>query len=152
MKRLALLLAFSGIISTAFSQNEPHVQWKYSCKKVKDSTYAIHMIATIDEGWNIYTQSQPEKHKGTPTLFRFYDNGDLNQSHTVKEVGTLNRLYDSTRKGGDFKYYGTVDFYKYVTLINKKKSTTLIGEVQYQAANGKERMMPRTEKFSILIK
>lgn len=152
MKRLALFFAFSGIISSVFAQNESHVQWKYSCKKVKDSTYAVHMTATIEEGWNIYSQNQPEKHKGTPTTFKFYDNIDLNQSHTIKEVGTVNRLYDSTKKGGDFKYYGTVDFYKYVILRNKKKSATLEGQLQYQAANGKERTIPQVLKFVVVVK
>ena len=50
-------------------------------------TYEIHMTATIQTGWHLYSQTQPEDAIAIPTGIKFTSNPLVTAEGPVKEVG-----------------------------------------------------------------
>ncbi|MGZ8553853.1 MAG: protein-disulfide reductase DsbD domain-containing protein, partial [Chitinophagaceae bacterium] len=68
MMRTKIFLAFLliGIADIANAQLNP-VSWSFSAKKVADKTYEIHLTATMQSGWHLYSQTQPDDAIAIPT-------------------------------------------------------------------------------------
>ena len=90
MKRLLILLFLLACsVQTGFSQNflEP-VQWLISSEKKGDDTYVIHMDATIDAGWHLYSQKK----------FGGEFDGPIATEITFKDAGTGYDLIGDTKE------------------------------------------------------
>ena len=59
MKKLFFIsfLMMSAAIGNAQVLNP--VLWSFSSKKIADKTYEVHLTATIQKGWHMYSQHQP---------------------------------------------------------------------------------------------
>jgi hypothetical protein len=147
MRKLLILICVLGITHFSFAQNP--VQWQFTSKKIKDKTYEVHITATIEEPWNIYSQSTPDGGP-VPTKIAFARNPLIDPSGKIKEVGTLKKKFEDVFDVDVLYYKNKVDFVQVVTLKSKVK-TNLTGSVEFMVCNDEECLPPSTVNFSIPI-
>ena len=148
MKFLFSLIAFAFSVST-HAQNENPVDWSFSAKKINATTYEIHMTASIEKDWHIYSQTTPD---GGPvaTAITFNKNPLVKFSGKVKEVGKLEQHYEELFEVQVKQFSSQVDFVQTVT-VKPGIKTVIAGSVEYMACTERNCLPPRTQKFSLPI-
>lgn len=150
MKRtLAILI----IIATGFAANAQlnPISWTYSAKKIADKTYEIHMTASIQSGWHLYSQTQPDDAVAMPTGFKLNSNPLLSFEGSIKEIGKMEKFHDAKLAISANQYADKLDFVQVVKLKTNAK-TTLTGSVEFQTCNDQRCLPPKTVTFSIPVK
>ena len=143
---LGILLFISNIL---FGQIQNPVEWTVSSKKIADKTYEIHLTATINKGWHVYSQTTPDGGP-IPTSISFTKNPLLIFQGNAKEVGKLEK-HNEPLFGVDVKQFSDkVDFVQVVKLKAKVK-TSVDAAVEYMVCNDKQCLPPSTKKFSIAL-
>jgi hypothetical protein len=145
---LAFLLITIFAIS-AKAQLNP-VSWSFSAKKIADKTYEVHLTATMQTGWHLYSQVQPEDAIAIPTDFKINNNPLLSLEGKIKEIGKMEKFHDAKLDISANQYAGKVDFVQVVKLKANAK-TNLSGKIEYQTCND-ERCLSKTANFTIPIK
>lgn len=149
MKRLLLPAIFTWIGATAFAQIKDPVKWAWTAKKLNATTYEVHLTATIDAGWHVYSQTTPDGGP-VPTSITFGKNPLLAVEGKAKEVGKLEQRHEELF-GVDVKQFSNkIDFVQTVKLKAAAK-TSLTGAVEFMTCNDKECLPPKTEKFSVAL-
>ena len=149
MKRIFVLALSFCLVACAFGQIKNPVKWSFTAKKINTSTYEVHLVAAIDRGWHIYSQTTPD---GGPvkTTITFAKNPLLTVDGAAKEVGKLEQKHEELF-GVDVKQYsGKVDFVQKVKMKAAAK-TSISGAVEFMFCNDKECLPPKTEKFSVAL-
>lgn len=141
----ALLLSVSALVA----QNP--VSWAYSSKKLGDKVYEVRMTATIQPGWHLYAQQQPNDAIAQPTAINFAKNPLLNFDGKVKEVGKLEKYKDEKLDISANQYSGKVDFVQIVKTKGNVK-TNVAGKLVYQTCDDKKCLPPKTVDFTISLK
>lgn len=59
MKGIFYAVVFLFTVNQSIAQAPNPVQWTYTAKKIADKTYEIHLTATIQNTWHLYSQTQP---------------------------------------------------------------------------------------------
>lgn len=151
MKRtiIFLLVSISGVIS-ANAQLNP-VNWTFTSKKISDKTYEIHLTATMQSGWHLFSQVQPEDAVANPTEFKINSNPLVTLNGKIKEVGNMEKFHDAKLDISANQYANKVDFVQLVKLKNSVK-TSITGSVEYQTCDDKKCLPPKTVTFSIPVK
>ena len=150
MKRLFAVLLLSLVAFCSNAQMKNPVQWVFTAKKINASTYEVHMTATIDEGWHLYSQTTPDGGP-TPTAISFAKNPLLVLDGTTKEVGKMEQKHEELF-GVDVKQFSKkVDFVQVIKLKGKAK-TSVNGSVEFMTCNDNQCLPPQTKKFSITLK
>lgn len=146
----ALLVAlFFAIGSFAFAQNP--VSWSFTSKKVSDKVYEVIMIASIQPGWHLYSQSQPSDAIAQPTEFTFNNNPLLNFDGKVKEIGKLEKYRDDKLDVSANQYSNKVQFVQVVKLKSKAK-TAVTGKLEFQTCDDQKCLPPKTVPFTVALK
>ena len=78
MKKLLFLFVSVLLVHFAFAQSP--VSWSFASKKVSDNVYEVRLTATMQPGWHLYSQNQPEDAIAIPTSFNFNNNPLLRQA------------------------------------------------------------------------
>jgi hypothetical protein len=150
MKRMVFfLLAALGTMMVNAQLNP--VSWSFTSKKVADKTYEIHLTATMQSGWHLYSQVQPEDAIAIPTGFKINNNPLLSMEGKIKEVGKMQKFHDAKLEVSANQYADKVDFVQLVKLKANVK-TNLTGSVEYQTCDDKKCLPPKTVNFSIAVK
>jgi thiol:disulfide interchange protein DsbD len=149
IKPLIVLLAFTITAAAARAQLNP-VSWSFTSKKIADKTYEIHLTATMQAGWHLYSQVQPDDAIAIPTGFKLNSNPLLNLEGKIKEVGKMEKFHDKKLEVSANQYSGKVDFVQVVKLKANAK-TNLTGSVEYQTCDDEKCLPPRTVNFTIPI-
>lgn len=144
-----LLLAMLILPAASFSQVKNPVKWNYSAKKLATGKYEVHMTATVDKGWHLYSQFTPDGGP-VPTSFTFTKNPLVTLSGPVKEVGKLETHFEKLFDVNVKQYSDKVDFVQVVTLKGDVK-TNLSGKVQYMLCDDNQCLPPATQQFSISL-
>jgi hypothetical protein len=151
MKRLLLILSAFFTVAIASAQNINPVSWSFTSKKLGDKEYEIQMLATIQQGWHLYSQSQPADAIAQPTSFQFNKNPLLDMSGKVKEVGKLEKFKDKTLDVSANQYSNKVLFVQKVKMKGKAK-TNITGKLEFQTCNDEKCLPPKSVNFSIALK
>jgi len=146
-----LLLALCCLIG--FIIQAQVVQWNFSSKKIADKTYEIHLTATVEEDWHIYSQATP---KGGPlaTQIIVTKNPLISLAGKFIEIGRMKIYHDDAFDVDVYAYTGTVDFVQIVKLKgNPSKSlrTKVNGTVEFMACTKERCLVPEKRSFSISI-
>ena len=149
MKRL-VLLAFVVTASLVASAQLTPVTWSFSAVKTGDKTYEIHMKATIQDRWHLYSQSQPDDAVAMPTTFSFNANPLVEKDGKVKEVGKMEKFKDKQLGLSANQYSEKVDFVQVVKLKGAAK-TSVSGSVEFQTCDDKKCLPPKTVNFNIAL-
>ena len=150
MKILALLLLVLNLSLDGQSQLNP-VSWSFSSRKIADKTFEVHLTATMQPGWHLYSQVQPEDAIAIPTDFKLNNNPLLSLVGNIKEIGKMEKFHDPRLEVSANQYAGKVDFIQVVKLKANVK-TNLTGSVEYQTCDDKKCLPPKTVQFSVAVK
>ena len=150
MKKIFLILISIFSVSLASAQVLNPVSWSFSSKKINDNVYEIQMIATIQQGWHVYSQSQPKDAIAQPTAFVFNKNPLLEFDGKVKEVGNLEKFKDKELDISANQYSNKVVFTQKVKLKGKAK-TNVTGKLTYQTCNDEKCLPAKTVNLSIAL-
>jgi len=151
MKRLLLILSVFFTVAVASAQNINPVSWTFTSKKLGDKEYEIQMMATIQQGWHLYSQSQPADAIAQPTSFQFNKNPLLDMSGKVKEIGKMEKFKDKTLDVSANQYSNKVLFVQKVKIKGKAK-TNVTGKLEFQTCNDEKCLPPKSVNFSIALK
>ena len=150
MKKLFLLMSFVFVALSSWAQLNP-VIWSFSAQKVSDKMYEIHMKATIQNGWHLFSQNQPEDAIAIPTSFSIRDNPLFKPDGKIKEVGKMEVMKDAVLGISAHQYSRTVDFVQKIKLKSNAK-TNFTGSVEYQTCDDKKCLPAKTVNFNVAIK
>jgi thiol:disulfide interchange protein DsbD len=109
------------------------------------------MIANIQNGWHVYSQSQPKDAIAVPTAFQFAKNPLVQMDGSVKETGKMEKFTDKDLGVSANQYSRQVVFTQKVKLKGKAKSN-VSGNVTYQTCDDKKCLPPKTVTFNIALK
>ena len=140
---LPALLVFINIYA------QDPVKWSFSAKKVADKTYEIHMTATVESPWSIYSQQTPEGGP-LPTRFSFSKNPLVSLVGNVKEIGTIKKKFEEVFEVDVLYYKDKVDFVQTVKLRNNIK-TNINGTLEYMACDDEQCLPPMEVPFSVSL-
>lgn len=147
--RICLLacLLFAGIAGQAQIKNP--VKWEYSAKKISPTSYELHITASIDPGWHLYTIDHSAD-IGLATAVEFDKNPLGTLSGKLKAIGKPISMKDpSTMEMVKF-YEKTVDLVQLVTLKAPVK-TNITGSVEFMACDDRQCLPPTTKTFTIAL-
>lgn len=147
MKNLVTLLILILSISSAFAQKPVH--WKFSTKKVGANQYELHLSATIDKPYHIYSQNNSEDGP-LPTTVTLKKNPLLIPDAKVVEVGKLVDKYEEAFKMNVRYFEGKVDFVARIktrTAVN----TNVAGSVHFMACTQEKCLAPETVTFNLKL-
>ena len=150
MKKLFVLAVVFFAALGANAQQNP-VTWTFTATKVADKTYDIHMTATIQTKWHLYSQKQPDDAVVNPTTFVFNPNPLFKLDDKTKEVGKMEVFKDASLGVSAHQYSQTVDFVQRIKLKTNAK-TSFNGSVEFQTCDDKKCLPPKTVNFSVAIK
>ena len=88
----AVLFSLFLFIMMGVSAQNP-VTWTFASKKLTNGTYEIRMTATIDKGWHLYSQKQPEDAIADPTMFTVTSNPLIEKVGQITEAGKLEKFH-----------------------------------------------------------
>lgn len=151
MLKKVLILAFVLPFALASKAQLNPVTWSFTATKVADKTYEVHMKATIQSSWHLYSQAQPADAIASPTIFTINANPLFTKDGKIKEVGKMEVMKDASLGISANQYSNTVDFVQKITLKANVK-TNFTGTVEYQTCDDKKCLPPKTINFSVQIK
>lgn len=149
MRKTVLMMMFllAGFLASAQVQNP--VKWSYKLKKVNATTYEVHITATIDKGWHVYSQTTPDGGP-VPTTIKFSKNPLITLVGAAKEVGKLEQRHEELF-GVDVKQFSnSVNFIQTIK-VKAVVKTAVTGSVEFMVCNDRECLPPTTNKFSLPI-
>lgn len=148
MKHLFAILSVLFITHLATAQSNKQVKWSYTTKKISETVYEIHMTATINGDWHLYSQDGGEG--PFSTTFTFTKNPLVNLDGKVKEVGKLKKTYEEAFKSDVRFYEKTVNFIQTIKLRGNVK-TNVTGKVEFMVCNNSQCLPPSEVEFSLSI-
>ena len=150
MKKLSVFAIVFFAALAAKAQLSP-VLWSFSVTKTSDKEYEVHMKATIQNGWHLYSQKQPDDAIVMPTTFTINANPLFTREGKIKELGKMEVMNDASLGISANQYSHTVDFVQKVKLKGNVR-TNLTGTVEYQTCDDKKCLPPKTVNYSVAIK
>lgn len=149
MKQL-LLLASVFLAATGLKAQQNPVSWTFSAKKIADKQYEVHMTATIQKGWHLYSQTQPEDAVAMPTGFKINNNPLLTFDGKIKEEGKMEKFHDAKLELSANQYSNKVNFVQIVKLKANAK-TNVTGTVEFQTCNDEKCLPPKKVNFDVAL-
>ena len=147
-KTLVIILLFIAAATKAQVVNP--VSWTYTAKKTSDKTYEVRLTATIQSGWHLYSQSQPNDAIAEPTKITFNKNPLLKLDGNIKEEGKMEKFHDAKLDLSANQYSSKVEFVQTVKMKATAK-TNVTGTVRFQTCNDEKCLPPKTVNFSIAL-
>ena len=145
----AVLLSTFLFATMVVSAQNP-VIWTFTSKKLADNSYEIHMTATIEKGWHLYSQTQPDDAVAGPTVFTITSNPLIELVGKIKEDGKLEKFHDKELEISANQYSKTVNFVQTIKIKGKAK-TSFSGSVEYQTCDDKKCLPPKTVNFKVAL-
>lgn len=145
----AVLLSMFLFAAMAVSAQNP-VTWTFTSKKLANGNYEIHMTATIEKGWHLYSQMQPEDAIAIPTTFSITNNPLIEIVGKIKEEGKMEKFHDKELDLSANQYSKTVNFVQVIKMKGKAK-TNFTGSVEYQTCDDKKCLPPKTVNFKVAL-
>jgi hypothetical protein len=149
MKKTIFLALITLLAVTLKAQNP--VTWTFSSKKLGDKKFEIHLTATIQPGWHLFSQKQPDDAIAIPTGFTINNNPLLELDGKIKEVGKMEKFHDAKLEVSANQYADKVDFVQVVKL-KANVVTNVNGNVEFQTCNDEKCLPPKKINFNIPLK
>lgn len=150
MKKFSFILLSLFMVGLVSAQGLNPVSWSFNSKKISDNVYEIQMIASIQQGWHVYSQTQPKDAIAQPTTIEFNKNPLLQLDGSVKEVGKLEKFKDKELDISANQYSNKVVFTQRVKLKGKAK-TNVTGKLTYQTCNDEKCLPAKTINLSVAL-
>jgi hypothetical protein len=150
MRKSAFFLAFLTFAKFGTAQIADPVKWTFSAKKITGNRYEVHLKATIDKGWHIYSQATPDGGP-VPTTVRFSKNPVLTLQGGPKELGKLEQHLEPLF-GVEVKQFSDKVAWVQVVQVKGTMKTTLAGTLEFMVCNSQQCLPPSVVKFSVPLK
>ncbi len=145
----SVFLSLFLFVTMAVSAQNP-VTWTFTSKKISDNSYEIYMTATLEKGWHLFSQTQPDDAIATPTTFSITSNPLIEVVGKIKEVGKMQKFHDKDLDLSANQYSEKVDFVQTIKLKGKAK-TNFSGSVEYQTCDDKKCLPQKTVNFKVAL-
>lgn len=146
--RLYLLAGMFSLAGSTYAQQQQPVTWTYSTKLIGKQVYEIHITASIDAGWHIYSQHQPSEAIAVPTSITYTQNPLIAIQGPTKEEGKVVHFRNDTIGIAQDQYSKKVDFVQVVRLKAAVK-TKVQGNLTFQACTDEQCLPAAHINFSI---
>lgn len=147
MKTVLITLLFCISIMKLHAQKPVH--WKFTSKRLGTNQYELHLQATIDKPYHIYSQHNKEDGP-LPTSVKIKNNPLLTSNSNIEEVGKLVDKYEDAFKMNVRYFEGKVDF---VVRIKTRASvsTNVSGSIDFMACTQEKCLAPETVQFNVKL-
>lgn len=147
MKYIASLLLI--VLALAAQAQTGPVKWNYGVTHLSDSTYELKVVATIENGWHIYAQTQPKDAVCFATLFTM--NGQkLTKYGRLKELGEAEIVQIPELGISQVQYEHRVEFTQ--VLLNWSREPVKVPySVEFQACTDEQCLPPTKLSFEITL-
>ncbi len=150
MKKLSLLIVAVWItIGSAVGQIHKPVKWSVAQKKLNAKEGVVFIKATIQSGWNIYSQNVPEGGP-IPTSFTFKPSKDYVLYGKTAEPKPKTKYEDVFKM--NVPYFTQEVIFQQKVKLNTNKPTTVSGTVEWQACDKTQCLPPDEYNFTVTIK
>jgi hypothetical protein len=129
---------------------ETPVKWNYSVKKFDDTAYVVIIKSTIQKGWHLYSQHQPDGAIALPISIKFSANPLVKIVGSVKEAGKLKKFEDTSTGIVAFEYEQEVSFIQQIVLKVAVRTST-IATIRYQVCSDEKCLPATTVKLGVSI-
>jgi thiol:disulfide interchange protein DsbD len=150
MKKLYTTVLLIVLSLASVAQSGSKVKWQYLSKKLADKKYEVRLVATIQSGWHLYSQTQSEEAIALPTTIQFAKNPLLTLVGKTTEVGKVYDQYDKATASRSRFYSNKVEFVQIVTTKSNVK-TTVSGEIEFMVCDDRQCLPPEKIKFSLSL-
>ena len=133
----------------ALTAQEQHVKFKFVTQKVSDCEYDLKFVATIDEGWHMYSLNKAGEDGPNPTSFTFKKSADYELVGAIKESKPV-KEYDKV-------FEMTVEYFKHTATFTQRiklktdKKITIKGKSEYQACTEEQCVFPPADVFEFEV-
>ncbi len=143
-----MLLTLASL--TVLAQSPDPVKWSFSAKKTANGQYEVHLSATLDKGWHIYSQTTPD---GGPvrTSISFAKNPLVTLQGATAEAGKLEQHFDDLFDVEVKQFSSQVDFVQKLT-VKANAKTNLSGNITFMTCNNTMCLPPKTISFVVPLK
>lgn len=148
MKKIVIILVALFTVSASQAQILDPVKWTFAAKKTGKDEAVLFFKATIDNGWNIYSQHIGEGGP-VPTSFSFTPSGDYQLVGKVLEPAP-NKKFEKTFNMQVLYFTKEVVFQQKIKL--KKGQTVVKGAVEFMVCNDTQCLPPDEKAFAINLK
>lgn len=149
MKKFSLLIvAVLMTVTGALAQIHQPVKWSVAHKKTGKNEAVIFVKATIQNGWNIYSQNVADGGP-IPTSFKFETSKDYGLIGNVAEPQAKTK-YEEVFKMNVPYFTNEVVFQQKVKL--NKGTATVKGTVEWQACDKSQCLPPDEYNFAVTVK
>lgn len=149
MKNLFALIIVLSLGTIVKAQNP--ISWTFSSQKIADNTYEVQLTATIQAGWHLYSQQQPDDAIAIPTEIKITKNPLFALEGPIKEKGKMEKFHDAKLDVSANQYSNKVVFIQTVK-VKASAKTNVTGTVEFQTCNDEKCLPPKTVTFSVAIK
>lgn len=152
MKKLLLIYFFlMGTIGLSAQENNDPVKFTYSVKKLDGKNYELHILATLDDGWHLYSQTQPKEAIAKPTEIKILKSPLVTLvAGKAKEIGTKETYQNKEVGIKQYQYGHKVEFVQGFSMKATIK-TYLAGTVTYQVCTDERCLAVKTVSFNLPI-
>src|SRR5688500_2218523 len=150
IRKILMAVLLIALSQAASAQLNP-ISWSFSVVKTGDKKYELHATATIQPGWHLFSQDQPNDAIAIPTGITINKNPVISIDGKIKEIGKLERFHDKKLDISANQYSNSVNFVQAIKLKAAVK-TNISGSVEYQTCNDEKCLPPKTVNFSVAVK
>ena len=147
---MRFFVTLAALLFTQLLVAQNPVSWSFQAIKKGDQQYDVVMKATIQPGWHLYSQQQPDDAIAIPTSIQINNNPLVIREKTIREVGKMQKFTDKTLGVTAYQYANEVTFIQTVNLKVKVK-TALTGEIEYQVCDDEKCLPPKKVPFTIVL-
>ena len=151
MRRI-LLLTFAALwfSFSLVAQFENPVTWKTEWKQINDTEYELIFKASIDAGWNIYSQYLESNDGPIATAFTFEEGTHFTTEGRIEEEGTIKEAYDKVFEMQVIKIFGAEAVFRQKIIINDS-AQKIKGYITYMTCNDEMCLPPNDVPFEFDI-
>ncbi len=143
-----LLLCCLFFSNNVIAQINP-VKWDYAATKINDTEFEVTFTATIDNGWNIYSQ-HTDPSGPVPTSINFEENANIEIIGETVETGKKKEAFDELFGVNVIKFGGEVVFTQKVKATGD--GNEIKGYLEYMSCDDEKCLPPKEVDFSIILK
>jgi hypothetical protein len=140
-----------GLLLAASLSMQAQISWKYTAVQIDEKDFIVHMQATIDSPWHIYSQYQKEPAIGEPTSVKFVNNPVVKHMDKTSEQGELIKKFNKETGVWEQYYKGNLTLIRPVRLKDTKTPVVLKGVITYQLCTSEKCLPPKQQEFTVIL-